>query len=70
MVTFKENYHFPRFQRGPTFTRRGSKFFQRGGGGGGRVQLLIPIETYIACDFPGGPDLVSPPLDPPMRTLR
>ena len=32
MVTFKVNFHFPRFQRGPTFTRRGSNFFQGGRG--------------------------------------
>ena len=40
-----------------------------GGGGGGRsyifkgVQLLIPMETYRTCDFPGGPDTLPPPLD-------
>ena len=50
MVNFKEIYHFSRFQRG-------SNIFQGGGG----VQLfpggsncLIPIETHITCDFPGG----------------
>ena len=36
---------------GPTFTR-GSNFFLGGGGG--------PIETHISCDFPGGPDPISP----------
>ena len=25
--------------------------------------MLISIETYITCDFPGGPDPISPPLD-------
>ena len=41
MVTFKENYHFPRFQ---------------GDWGGGLRGLLIPyMETHITCDFPGGP---------------
>ena len=33
MVKFKENYHFSRFQRGPTFSRGGgggSNFFQGG----------------------------------------
>ena len=25
-----------------------------GGGGGGRVQVLISIETHRTCDFPGG----------------
>ena len=42
MVTFKENYHFPRF---------GGIFFFGGGGGG---NCLFPIETHIICDFPGG----------------
>ena len=37
MVNFKENYHFSRFQGGPTFSR-----------GGGGVQLLIPYRNpYI-----------------------
>ena len=62
MVNFKEIFHFSRFQRG-------SNIFQGGGG----VQLfpggsnsLFPIETHITCDFPGGggPDRLSPPLDP------
>ena len=35
MVNFKENYHFSRFQGGPTFSR----------GGGGGVQLLIPYRN-------------------------
>ena len=34
MVNFKENYHFSRFQGGPTFSR-----------GGGGVQLLIPYRN-------------------------
>ena len=53
MVIFKENFHFPRFQRR-------SDIFQWGWGGWG-VQLfpggsncLFPIETHITCDFPGG----------------
>ena len=52
MVYFRENYDFPRFQRG-------SNIFQcvcvggGGGGGGGKVQMLISIETHITCDFPG-----------------
>ena len=29
-------------------------FFLGGGGGLGGVQILIPIETYITCDFSGG----------------
>ena len=43
MVNFKENYHFSRFQGGPTFSR-----------GGGGVQLLIPYRNTYKCDFPGG----------------
>ena len=42
--------HFP--GEGPTFSR-----------GGGGVQLLIPIETHITCDFSGGG--VRDPLSPP-----
>ena len=49
MVTFKETYHFPRFQ-GDFFL-----FFLGGGGG----VCLFPIETHITCDFPGGPDPIS-----------
>ena len=52
MVNFKEKYHFSRF-------RRGSKFFQGGGGGG---NCLLPIETQTTCNFPGGPDPLAPPL--------
>ena len=52
MVNFKENYHFSRFQGGPTFSR------------GGGSNCLFPIETHITCDFPGGPDPLYPPLDP------
>ena len=57
----RENYTFPRIQRGSNIFRVGSNFFQGGGGGGG--QMLISIETHITCDFLGGvgPDLVSPP---------
>ena len=40
MVNFKENYHFSRFQGGPTFSRGGG-----GGGGGGGVKLLIPYRN-------------------------
>ena len=43
MVNFEENYHLSRFQRG-------SNIFQGGGGS----NCLIPIETHITCDFPGG----------------
>ena len=56
MVNFKENYHFSRFQGGPSFSR----------GGGGGSNCLFPIETHITCDFPGGGVRTPcpPPLDP------
>ena len=53
MVNLNKIYHFSRFQRGPTFSR--------GGGGGGGSNCLFPRETHITCDFPGGPDPLSPP---------
>ena len=37
---FKENYNFPRFQRGPAFSRDGATFPERGS------NLLILIENY------------------------
>ena len=56
MVYFKDNYTFPRFQRGSNFFQGGggegrvSKFFQGVGGGGaptfsGGANCLFPIET-------------------------
>ena len=36
MVNFKENYHFSRFQGGPTFSRGG-------GGGGGGVPIAYSL---------------------------
>ena len=60
-VNFKEKYHFSRF-------RRGSKFFQGGGGGGGNC--LLPIETQITCDFPGGSGPLGPsPLNPHLAAI-
>ena len=51
--------HFPGGGGVPTFSRGG-------GGGSNLFQLLIPyrnpIETHITCDFPGGPDPLTPPL--------
>ena len=38
MVYFKENYNFPRFQRGSDKFQGGSNFFQRGG-----VQMLLLV---------------------------
>ena len=60
MVYFKENYNFPRFQRG-------SNIFQGGEGVQlfpGGVYILICIETHRTCDFPGGSRSPIPPLDP------
>ena len=63
MVNFKENYHFFKVQERVNIWGGG------GGGGGGvqlfsrGVQLLIPIETHITCDFPGGSG-PPVPLDP------
>ena len=51
MIYFKENYNFLRFQWGSIIFRGGGPNFSRGCG----VQMLISIETYRICDFPGGP---------------
>ena len=50
MVYFKENYNFLRFQRGSKIFQRCSTFSREVVVG---VQMLISIETYITCDFPG-----------------
>ena len=48
------------------YFKEGVKHFCRGGEGGiqllkGRVQMLISIETYRTCNFPGGgPEPLSP----------
>ena len=69
MVNFKGKYHFVRFPRGSKFVQGGgSNFFQRGGGGW-ESNCLFHIETYITCDFPGGPDTLSPPLDPHLAAI-
>ena len=62
-LNFKETfYHFSRFRRGPTiFQGVGVQLFQGGGGS----NCLFPIETHVTCDFPGGPDPLSPP--PPLN---
>ena len=67
MVNFKEKYHFSRF-------RRGSKFFQGGGGIRNTIAYfrycLFPIETQITCDFPGGSGPLAPsPLDPHLAAI-
>ena len=40
MLNFKENYHFSRFQRGPTFSR-GVQLFPGGGGGGSPIAYSL-----------------------------
>ena len=57
MGFYRENYTFPRIQRGVQHFSGGSTFFQGG------VQMLISIETHITCDFPGGS---GPPTPPPL----
>ena len=52
----KKTIIFQGSRGGPTFSRGGSNFFQ----GGGWSNCLFPIETHITCDFPGGPDPLSP----------
>ena len=56
----KKSIIFQGSRGGPTFSGGGggSNFFQGGS------NCLFPIETHITCDFPGGPDPLSPPLDP------
>ena len=56
------------FQRNQSFFKvpEGVQHFPGGGGGGsnffqGGSNCLFPIETHITCDFPGGPDPLSPP---------
>ena len=59
MVNFKEKYHFNGSGGGGGGVKifpGGSNFF-RGGGGS---NCLLPIETQITCDFPGGPDPLPP----------
>ena len=61
-----EIYRFSRFQRGSNIFQGGPTF----SGGGGGSDCLFPIETNIACDFPGGPDpLPPPPLDPHLQIV-
>ena len=68
MVYFLENNNFPRFQRGSNIFRGGGgvQLFSREGGGVG-VQMLISVETYRNCDFPGPP---IPSLYPRMFCLH
>ena len=60
MVNLKEIYYFSRFQRG-------SNIYQGGPTVSRGSNSLFRIETHITCDFlggGGGPDPLSPPLDP------
>ena len=66
MVNFKEKYHFTRFRRGPNLSRGGGPTFSRGGGG---VELLIPYRKPFNVIFQGGPDPLSPPLDPHLAAI-
>ena len=71
MVYFKEKYNFLRFQGvSNIFQDGGSSFFQ--GEGGGRVKILISMETYRTCDFPFLVRTPYPPSgsahDPDMKT--
>ena len=52
MVYFKENYHF-KVPEGVQHFPGGAPTFFRG------IPLLISIETYRTCDFPGGPYPIS-----------
>ena len=57
---YRENYTFPRIQRGSNiFQGKGFSFFQGGGRG---FQMLISIETHITCDLSGGVRTPYPPL--------
>ena len=44
----EDYYQVPRGEGDPTFP--------------GGSNCLFPIETYLTCDFPGGPDPLPPPL--------
>ena len=57
MVNYKEKFHLPRFQRGPTFSRGGVQLFPGRSG----VQLLIPYRNpYILLFSRGGGPVHSP----------
>ena len=67
MVLLQRKLLFQGSRGDPTFSRGGGvggcpTFFPRGVG----VQMVISIETHIACDFLGGSGPLSPPLDPHM----
>ena len=63
MVLLQRKLYFLKDPEGVQHFQGVFNFFQGGGGGGGGGQMLISIETHIACDFffgGGGPDPISP----------
>ena len=56
MVNFKEKFIIFQGSGGAP------NFSGGGGGGGGGGNCLLPIETQITCDFPGGSGPPGPPL--------
>ena len=63
MVYFKEDYNFPRFQRGSNIFSRGVQLFLGGGGGS---NCLFPIKSHITC-ISRGVQAPCPPLDQCMQ---
>ena len=59
---YRENYTFPRIQRGSNILRGVGPTFSRGGG----APNVNFYRTHITCDFPGGSGPPIPPLDPHM----
>ena len=73
----KKSIIFSRFQRGSNIFQGvqhfpgGSNIFQGGSTFSRGSNCLFPKETHITCDFPGGgggPDPLSPPLDPLLKS--
>ena len=60
---YRENYTFPRIQRGSNIFRGEGVQCLPGKG----IQMLIYIEPHTTCDFPGGSRPPIPPLDPHMN---
>ena len=60
MVYFNQNCTFPRFRRGPTFSRGRGPTFSRAEGGQG-IQLLIPYRNSFDVIFQG---VSGPPVYP------
>ena len=64
---YRENYTFPRIQRGSDISQGGGVQLFPGGGG---VLIIIFKETHITCDFLGGSGPQIPPLDPQMQNCN